>query len=274
MNLSEAVNFTFENRDSWINGSVASTARINCNHCLRILGDIPVEEIESKHFAAITKQLKEEGKKPATINRVNAALSTVINELRQHGHKLDEPVYKRQKEPKGRPGFYTDEQLEALLEASKAERDYFLLHDSIIFATKTGCRQGEMLDLRVDDLNLDELTITFRDVKQGGDHIVAIHEDLLPVLIRRMEYAVGSELFPWNGKDQLLRAFKRCQQAAGLPEHTLCWHELRHTVATTLCKKGVPLRTVMGVLGHKNINTTLRYAHAVDTAVRDAIDLL
>ena len=274
MNLAEAINFTFIHRDAWANGKGAPTARINSNHCLRILGDIPVEGIESKHFAQISMQLKQEGKKPATINRVNAALSTVINELRQHGYKLEQPVYKRQKEPKGRPGFYSDEQLEALLAAAAKEPDYFLLHDSILFAVKTGCRQGEMLRLTLNDVDLEKKTITFRDVKQGGDHIVAIHDELIPILARRFEYALSEFIFPWRDKDQLLRTFKRCQKEAGLPDIEMRWHEMRHTVATTLCKKGVPLRTVMGVLGHKNINTTLRYAHAVDEAVRDAIDLL
>lgn len=273
MNLSNAIEFTFANRESWMNGRGAQTARINSNHCLRILGDIPMEEIDSLHFARITSQLKKEGKAAATINRICAALSTIINELRQNGYKLDEPCYKRQKEPKGRPGFYEDAQLEALLATAKEERDGMLMHDSILFASKTGCRQGELLQLGVDDINFDKLQVTFRDVKQGGDHIVPLHSDLIEVLERRIEASFAGYLFPWSNKDELRRVFKKIQKKANVPD-TLCWHELRHTVATTLCAKGVPMRTVMGVLGHKNINTTLRYSHAVDKAVADAIDLL
>lgn len=273
MYLSKAIEFTFENRDSWANGKGSQTARINSNHCLRILGDIPVEEIESRHFAVISSQLKKEGKKPGTINRICAALSTVINELRQHGYKLDEPCYKRQKESKGRPGYYSDEQLQALLDTAQKERDGKLLYDSILFSAKTGCRQGELLELTIDDVDFDNLQITFRDVKQGGDHIVPLHKDLIEIIDRRMEYAYSGLLFPWSSADTLRRTFKRVQEEAGVPD-TLCWHELRHTVATTLCAKGVPLRTVMGVLGHKNINTTLRYAHVVDKAVVDAVELL
>jgi integrase len=274
MLLSEAIAFTFENREAWATGKGAITARINSNHCLAILGDIPVEEIESKHYAKITKALKEKGRKPGTINRVLAALSAIINELRQHGYKLDEPVHKRQREPKGRLEFYSHEDIDKLLEAALTLRDNYLMFDSIMFASKTGCRQGEMLKLTIDDIDLETNQITFRDVKTSGDHIIPMHTDLEEVMERRLEcVSCDGLIFPWDNKDTLLRTFRKVQALAGV-DQSMNWHHIIHTTATWLVEKDVPLKVIMSVLNHSNINTTLRYAHAMDKSVKSAIELL
>ena len=274
MNLSDAIEFTKQNRDSWRLGKGAQTAAINARHVERILGgDLSIYEIETKHFTQLTQQLKAEGKRPATINRITTTLSTVLGELRQHGYKLDPVSYKRQKEPKGRPEFYTEEEIHTLLQEAKKEDDYMLLHDSILFAIKTGCRQGELLKLTFDDIDLEEHKVIFRDVKTDGDHIIHLHDDLVEVLERRKMYAINNEVFQWRDKDQLLRTLRATQKKCGIPKEK-CWHTFRHTTATWLIERGVNIRTVMGVLNHSNINTTLRYAKTTDRSVEAAISLI
>lgn len=276
MNLKEAVEFTFANRESWITGKGAKTARINARHVLRILGDdLQVADIRTEHFTILSKKLKEEGKQPATINRITAALTTVITELRCNGIDAPDVFFKRQKEPKHRPGFFTEDEVQDLLFAAMNESDHGLMYDSIVFATKTGCRQGEMLKLTAQDIDLDNMIIIFPDTKNGSDHVLHIHEDLIPVIRRRLDLRVGDRLFEWRDKDQLLRAFKRVKVAAGMPsDDKRVWHSLRASVATWLCERNVPLRAVMGVMNHSRIETTLRYAKVSDRSVAAAIDLL
>ena len=274
MNLKEAVEFTFENRPAWIEGRGAKTARINSNHVLRILGgDMDVAAIDTEHFTKLSRTLRDEGKKPATINRITAALSTVLTELRVNGFKVNPPAFRRQKEPKGRVSFFEPEEVDQLLEAASQRRDYFLLHDSILFGIKTGCRQGELLKLEHSDIDFDSMQITFRDTKNGRDHVLPLNADLVPILQRRIEYAIDKTVFPWRDKDMLLRTFKSVRNACGIGEDKV-WHTLRHTTATWLVGKNVPLRVIMNVLNHSNVNTTLRYAKAADKATKEAIDLL
>ena len=204
MNLQEAIDFCFEERDSWREGKGASTTRINANHVLRILGtDLDVYELDTCHFRKLTTALKKEGKANCTINRITAVLSTLLTELRQNGYKVPDVSYKRQKEPKGRPGFYKEDDISRMLEASKQFDDYYLMHDSILFALKTGCRQGEMLKLTRDDIDFDKRTITFRDVKTDGDHVIHMHEDLVDALERRLDYSPDDVFFTWKNKDKL-----------------------------------------------------------------------
>src|SRR5690606_11974041 len=47
------------------------------------------------------------------------------------------------------------------------------------------------------------------------------------------------------------------------------WHVLRHTYATLLCQRGVPLPNVQALLGHTTITMTARYAHAAPNDIAD-----
>ena len=233
-------------------------------------------DITNEHFKRITKEALEEGKKPATVNRITATLSTLFRELKtEQGLILETPAFKRQKESQGRPGYYTEEEVQRILKCAAEESDYFLLYDSILFSVKTGCRQCELLSLTVNDIDLDSKDMVFIDTKNGTDHWLKIHDDVLPTLKRRLEYRDSELLFPWDRGSSLLDAFKRTMKRAGFDDaDPRVWHTLRHSVATWLCEKGVPLRSVMGVLNHKNVSTTLRYAKASNRAVADAIDML
>lgn len=273
MNLSEAIQFTIDNRESWNTGKGAVTSKINAKHCLRILGDIDVFTIETRHFTLLSRALLKEGKAKGTCNRITAALSTILKELSLNGYNIDVPSFKRQKESKGRREFYTEMEMLKIMEEAQKEPDFLLLHDSILFAYKTGCRQGEMLEMTTANVDLSSKEFVFYDTKNGEDHYLPIHEDLVPVIERRCHYATDGFLFPWQNSEQLLRRFKKVRDRLGISDAKV-WHTIRHTVGTELVTKGVSLRVIMGILNHKNVNTTLRYAKAADTAKKEAIDLL
>lgn len=272
--LQEAVDFTEQTRESWREGKGRQTALINARHVLRILGpNTLVESLGTRHFTILSNRLKAEGKANATVNRVSAALSAVLTELRRNGHEAPRIDYKREKETKGRPTYYSEAEVNLLISEAAKEDDYLLLHDSLLFSYKTGCRRGELIDLKISDIDWANNEVCFRDVKTEGDHYLPIHADLKPVLERRINYAIGEYVFAWSYDNAVSEAFFRLRDKLGLSHHKK-WHTVRHTTATHLAAKGVPLRTIMGVLNHQSIETTLRYAKAADTAVKDAIDLL
>ena len=65
-----------------------------------------------------------------------------------------------------------------------------------------------------------------------------------------------------------LETLKR--EAAGIPDVRL--HDLRHSVASDAIMDGVPLEVVGKMLGHRNYQTTQRYAHIADSVLRDAFN--
>ncbi|GGI29830.1 hypothetical protein GCM10010987_56420 [Bradyrhizobium guangdongense] len=52
------------------------------------------------------------------------------------------------------------------------------------------------------------------------------------------------------------------------------WHTLRHTFASHLAIRGVPLPVIKELMGHASITTTMRYAHVAPSALRTAIEIL
>jgi site-specific recombinase XerD len=52
------------------------------------------------------------------------------------------------------------------------------------------------------------------------------------------------------------------------------WHDLRHTFASRLVMAAVPLRAVQVLMGHKRIETTLRYSHLVEAHLHEAVERL
>ena len=52
------------------------------------------------------------------------------------------------------------------------------------------------------------------------------------------------------------------------------WHVLRHACASHLVMRGVPIKVVQELMGHKDIKTTMRYAHLSPNMGQDAVALL
>lgn len=278
MKLSQAIDFTLKHREAWQEKEGRDRAPMFCNirKVLRILGpDKDVFSLKRSDIRDMQAQLMEEGLSGPTVNRVTSVITAVMNELEEHDYDVPELRFKRKKENPGRPGFYTWEEVQFMLIGAQVVNDYMLLHDSVLIAYLTGCREGEMFKLEARDCDFQERKITFRDTKTGGDHIIHMHEDLVEPLQRRIDYATCERLFPWNSRDTLLRALYKLKDSVNVPtDDGRCWHTFRHTTATVLLEKGVPVRTVMGVLNHTSIHTTLRYGKFTERSVAEAIKTL
>ena len=138
-------------------------------------------------------------------------------------------------------------------------------------------RQGELLKLKARDVDLSLNTIHVGgrpDVvtKAGNYRSIPIHERIATPLQDRLEATSPNvPVFDdWHNKDQLLRSFTKVRRFIGLPEG-YCFHSLRHSFATWHAEAGTPMRTLMGLMGHKRIDTTLRYAKVTNKASIEAM---
>ncbi|WP_237072566.1 site-specific integrase [Pseudaestuariivita rosea] len=133
----------------------------------------------------------------------------------------------------------------------------------------TGCRHSEILTLRWDYVTSHHLELP--DSKTGRRRIPLPREahDILTELPREegnpfviVGDVAGERLInlqkPWN----------RIRKRAGIPDVRI--HDLRHTYASVAMKQGIDPFTLKEILGHKNLQTTLRYAHLADDAVQSA----
>jgi len=275
----QALDYTFQTRHAWRHGNGRKTAEINSAHFTRMRGlSFPVVKITQPVIAQISIELEEEGKSDATINRVVSAVSTVLNHCAFDGLIPAPAKFRRRKESEGRVLFYTKDEVGRMIDLST---DVFQRDDLaaiIHFAAYTGMRQSEILRIR----NMDICWTTHRiwvgglpgqETKAGNCRAIPINPKIEPLLKERCSQCSSrTRLFgdEWRDKDQLLRAFRKVNRMVPKDE-SYCFHTLRHSFATWCAEAGVPIRTLMALMGHKRIETTLRYAKATDTALEQAI---
>ena len=96
--------------------------------------------------------------------------------------------------------------------------------------------------------------------KNGRPRIVPIHPRIA-VIARRVPLSIK----PHKLKDE----WEKARLKAGYPD--LRFHDLRHSAASEMINAGVDLYTVGGVLGHKTVTSTKRYAHLVTERLEDAV---
>ena len=236
--------------------------------------DKNVKKITKADLAALRTTLQREGRSNGGINRIMSVINTVLRELVDNEIIDKQPKLKALPENNQRKEFYTPQNIADMV---KVSREVFYNHelaDAILFGVYTGCRQANLLNLKVQDVDFHNSLITFRDTKHGEDHIIDIHPELVELLKVRCANEPGSaKVFHFTNKDELWNAFKKVRNLVGLSDKYV-WHSLRHTTGTWLAERGVPIQTIAKVLGHKTLEMSQRYTKITDKARQSAINSL
>jgi site-specific recombinase XerD len=229
-------------------------------------------EVLRAFFASLTDL------QPATRARKQAALASFLTWAYQEELIDATPMARvtRVKLDPPNPRGVDPKQVRAILAAipRRQRRDHLLFH---LIAT-TGLRIGEALALYVGDLDLTIDDEHLRVLGKGNRPRTILLDDPrvvkeLRAYLKLTRYTHGP-LFraEKNGRGGPVR-YQTIQarwqgycEAAGV---TCTLHQLRHTHATQLVNAGVGLATIRKRLGHKNLQTTLRYAEQTD-ATADA----
>lgn len=147
-----------------------------------------------------------------------------------------------------------------------------------------GLRIGEVLALRVGDINWSKRLLTIRPAKTRTARVVPLSHDAITALtdyVRHerppdLAHAVVFVSLGRRGFGQPLtyRAWAavcaQARQAAGTARvHA---HAFRHTYATNMAEGGMPLDTLRRVLGHAHVDTVAIYNHIRDTRLRREYD--
>lgn len=159
----------------------------------------------------------------------------------------------------------------------------------LLLAIRTGLRVGELRALRWTNVDIERGVIrvreaakvpTARDVKAPKNNRfrdVPLSDDARAIL--KSHRHLKSSLVFCDGTGRMFlehhckHACKRASAAAKLGR-VAYWHVYRHTFASHLVMRGVPIRTVQELLGHSSIQQTMRYAHLAPNIPREAVKLL
>ena len=214
---------------------------------------------------------------PGSANNTLALLRQILNHAVACGHIGANPVRGIRRNP-GRKmtRFLSREEIARLHRvldhhadgsASEAQQA-----DIIRLLLLTGCRRGEILRLRREEVKGDRFELV--DSKTGP-RTVLLNAPAREIVERRMAEGTGTWVFPSvrdpsrpRSREPLL--WYRVRREAGIEDVRL--HDLRHTVASQATMNGVPLPVVARLLGHSDIAMTMRYAHVGDHEIEAAAE--
>lgn len=175
------------------------------------------------------------------------------------------------KHQKHQPAFLTLDQIDQLLGTCKHQH----LYTFVVLAAHTGMRKGGIFNLKWDDADLKRTEITVRHTKNNESRTIPMN-DLVVETLKRHPRHITSDLVLARDDGKAYKTvkggFDAVLEKAGLPQIRI--HDLRHSFASNLVIAGVPLNVVQELLGHKDINMTMVYAHLAPNAKRGAVDLL
>lgn len=166
------------------------------------------------------------------------------------------------------PVFLTREEFDNILECAKSEE----IKKIFLFAFLTGCRLGEILNLKSSNVDLRKRIFTIGDrsysTKNKKARDIPITNEIYSLICSNIHKNSGNDQFiftkknqfPYN-RDYISRAFKRARRSAQLDER-IHFHSLRHSFASNLAINGVPLITIKELLGHSSIISTQIYSHS------------
>lgn len=235
-----------------------------------------LDDVDTRMVDSLIAKLRKEGKADGTINRYLSHLRTFLVWAKERKYRTlpikDEIAFSWKDEAPGRIRWITPEE-EKALEQYLTTRDCkdadraVAVWKVIKIAIKTGCRRDELLTVELDQINGTRLHLW--DTKTDDPRTVPMTQettDMLTDLVRSGTMPTRRSLRSW---------WDRAKEAIGLAGDTqFVFHVTRHTCATRLVDARVNVFVIKTWMGHKRIETTLRYAHVRDQNLEDALAMV
>ena len=202
----------------------------------------------------------------------------IRNELvKNFTNPLSDGKVKMPKVDNKKVGFLTKEQASKILEHLKEEnlRTYQLTTLCLF----TGARFSEVASLTWNDINFDTNLIYFKPTKDGNSRFIMMTKRVREVIDNLKDEENDNILVIPNTQnnqyDKMPKYFQKTVDKIVLgnkeaTKNRITTHTLRHTHASWLAQSGVDILHIKEQLGHKRIETTMRYSHLIDNKRHDA----
>jgi integrase/recombinase XerD len=202
------------------------------------------------------------GQSPQTINLHLNAIKYFYREIYKSKVRID---IKFAKTSQKLPVVLSRTEIDRIIESIENRKHKLL----ISLSYGAGLRVSEAINLRIRDVNLDELTIHLKNAKGNKDRITIFPEKLkvdfhkFITLQHGNEYVFESERGGKLTERTAQLVFEKALKRVRI-EKEATFHSLRHSFATHLLENGVDVRYVQELLGHQNIRTTQLYTRVTN----------
>ena len=204
---------------------------------------------------------------PSTVTRYMAALSHAFTvAVNEWGWMENSPMrkVKKPREPRGRVRFLSEEERERLLEACLQSNNPYL-YLVVVIALSTGMRQGEIMGMTWDEVDLTLGRITLYDTKNREIRVVPLAGRAFELMSghAKVKRTDSRLVFPskTNAEKPIDLRTPWIRALRGADIENFRFHDLRHSAASYLAMNGASLTEIAEVLGHKTLAMVSRYAH-------------
>ncbi len=253
--------------------STKKTARYAlASQLLPVFGSKPLDRISEARIGRWFDRFSRTA--PGNANHVLGRLRQILNFAVACGHIERNPAagIAFNRRPKLTRFLSTEElgRLHAALDAQTC-KDKRPQADIIRLLLLTGCRKGEIMGLRWSEVRDGMLALA--DAKTGP-RTVPLSTQARAILDRQLgtgsPFVFPSPRNPARPRCSTLGLWDRIRHEAGIEDCRL--HDLRHTMASHAVMNGVPVPVVSRLLGHADVQMTLRYAHLADRDIEAAAE--
>jgi site-specific recombinase XerD len=228
------------------------------------------DQVTRRAIEAFVEHEQDRGLKPVSVNGRLITIYAFLGFLVESGVVHPDVMRKkiRVKIPEALPRAIEPEDIKALLTVVDNIRDRAMF----LMLLRTGMRIGELLDIRIPDINLREKkVIIYEAQKTRIGRVVYFSDDAKEALCSWLKardlkrefvfYAQGRNHLGYAGAR---RRFEKYIEAADLSTKGYTIHCLRHTFASELLNAGMRLECLQHLLGHTSLEVTRRYARLTD----------
>ena len=252
------------------------------NHNIQAIGDIRVDKITTpvvnKMMDYLLLKLKNS---KAVVNTKRGYLKTVLDHMIDDGYIDKVRLPKRHRIKKQKVEYLTqdmeEELLNYLLDKSFDEDNKFYLESHFIISCliDLGCRVNELLGLEKRYVDFNNNQINFNERKNDNAVAVPMTDRVKKIMKLYCNNKRDFDRVFILEYDQLNGIWQDARKSLGYADkkfYTL--HLCRHTTASRLVQRGVPLLLVKDWLGHEDIKTTMIYAHLQPRALHSVVEVL
>lgn len=259
--------------------------RLYNNHIKKFFEKKLANSITTQDITNLILNIKNNGKAdgkayaPQTIKHILLVIKRVYNFNIKNGViNINNPTdnVQLEKYDNTRISYLYDDEISRMFEYLDSGKEWANDIALIKIAFFTGLRKSELFNLEWDNVDIDNKRIFLYDTKGGKNQAIIITDNAVQVLLDIKDKCSDSILvFPskLGGKrNDVKKLWSRIKKAANI-RSDIRFHDIRHTFGT-LATATIPVKIVQKMMTHKDIKTTLRYAHIQEKEMIDAANNL
>ena len=226
------------------------------------------------------KEIREYLSLQVTLGRSDSMLNQIVNSIKfyfeivlgmpNRFYEIERPQKKERL-----PQILAKEEIKAMIDCTSNIKHKCII--SLLYSA--GLRRGELINLKIADIDSKRMVMHIENAKGGKDRITILSSTLLANL--RIYYSShkpanylfeGPNKHPYSGSS-ILRIVANAARKTGVKKKVTP-HTLRHSFATHLLEAGTDLRYIQALLGHSSSRTTEIYTHVTANCFNNIINPL